>query len=145
MSVELKLKTPTPAEMAKVMRGALEIYGEYDANTPQTGLTTNSKEAGEGIIFCAIRGSRVDGSDFIAEAVQAGSRCFICQRLPDNAKNCGLPFCAILVEDVIAAIGMLAGWYRGFSKAKFIGITGSVGKTTTKAVSYTHLRAHETD
>ena len=117
MSVELKLKMPTPVEMAEVMHGTLEIYGNYDANTPQSGLTTNSKEAGEGIIFCAIRGSRVDGSDFIAEAAQAGSRCFICQRLPDNAKACGLPFCAILVDDVIGAIGTLAGWYRGFSKA----------------------------
>ena len=148
MSVELKLKTPTPVEMAEVMHGTLEIYGEYDANTPQTGLTTNSKEAGDGIIFCAIRGSRVDGSDFIAEAVQAGSRCFICQRLPDNAKNCGLPFCAILVDDVIAAIGTLAGWYRGFSKAKFVGITGSVGKTTTKefvaAVASAAFKTHKT-
>ena len=148
MSVELKLKMPTPVEMAEVMHGTLEIYGNYDANTPQSGLTTNSKEAGEGIIFCAIRGSRVDGSDFIAEAAQAGSRCFICQRLPDNAKACGLPFCAILVDDVIGAIGTLAGWYRGFSKAKFIGITGSVGKTTTKefvaAVASAAFKTHKT-
>lgn len=148
MSVELKLKTLTPAEIAQVTGGKLEIYNDCSVDTLQKGLTTNSKEAAEGLIFCAIRGSRVDGCDFIAEAALAGATCFICQRVPDNARNCGRPFCAILVEDVIRAMGTLAGWYRGFSKATFVAITGSVGKTTTKefvaAVTSSAFKTHKT-
>jgi len=148
MSVELKLKTLTPAEIARVTGGKLEIYNKCSAETEQKGLTTNSKEAAEGVIFCAIRGSRVDGCDFIAEAAQAGSTCFICQRVPENAQTCGCPFCAVVVEDVIRAMGTLAGWYRGFSKATFVAITGSVGKTTTKefvaAVASAAFKTHKT-
>jgi len=148
MSVELKLKTLTASEIAEVVGGNLEIYNDCSAQIPQTGLTTNSKEAGAGVMFCAIKGSRVDGCDFIAEAARAGATCFLCSRVPDNARNCGQPFCAVVVENVIEAMGTLAGWYRGFSKATFIGITGSVGKTTTKefvaAVASAAFRTHKT-
>ncbi len=148
MSVELKLKNLTAEEIASVTGGKLEIYHGGKADLAQKGLTTNSKEAAPGVIFCAIKGSRVDGCDFIAEAVQLGATCFLCSRVPDNAKEIGLPFCAVLVEDVVAAMGTLAGWYRTFSKATFIAITGSVGKTTTKefvaAVASAAFRTHKT-
>lgn len=148
MSVELKLKTLTAAEIASVTGGKLEIYNNGSADTPQNGLTSNSREAGEGVIFCAIKGSRVDGCDFIAEAAKLGSTCFLCSRVPDNAKECGMPFCAVVVEDVVKSMGTLAGWYRGFSKATFIAITGSVGKTTTKefvaAVASAAFQTHKT-
>jgi UDP-N-acetylmuramoyl-tripeptide--D-alanyl-D-alanine ligase len=58
------------------------------------------------------------------------------------------PFCAVVVPDTVQAMGMLAAYYRGFSKAKFIAITGSVGKTTTKefvyAVASAAFRTHKT-
>jgi len=148
MSVELKLKNLCAAEIAEVTGGKLEIYNECRSDMPQKWLTTNSKEAAKDVIFCAIKGSRVDGCDFIPEAVQAGATCFICTRIPDNAKNSKTPFCAIIVEDVIRALGTLAGWYRGLSKATFIAITGSVGKTTTKefvaAVASAAFQTHKT-
>ena len=148
MSVELKLKTLTAEEIASVVGGKLEVYNDCRTDIPQNGLTSNSKEAAEGVIFCAIKGSRVDGCDFIAEAARLGSTCFICSRVPDNAKNCGLPFCAVVVENVVESMGTLAGWYRNFSKATFIAITGSVGKTTTKefvaAVASAAFKTHKT-
>ncbi|MBQ8642331.1 MAG: UDP-N-acetylmuramoyl-tripeptide--D-alanyl-D-alanine ligase [Clostridia bacterium] len=148
MSVELKLKALTAAEIASVVGGKLEIYNECGSDIPQTGLTTNSKEAAAGVIFCAIKGSRVDGCDFIAEAARLGSTCFICSRVPENAQNCGLPFCAVVVENVVESLGTLAGWYRGFSDATFVAITGSVGKTTTKefvaAVASAAFKTHKT-
>ncbi len=148
MSVELKLKALSAAEIASVVGGKLETYNGCSAEIPQTGLTTNSKEAASGVIFCAIKGSRVDGCDFIAEAARLGSTCFLCSRVPENAQKCGLPFCAVVVEDVVASLGTLAGWYRGLSKATFVAITGSVGKTTTKefvaAVASAAFKTHKT-
>ena len=144
----MKLKALSAAEIASVVGGKLETYNGCSADIPQTGLTTNSKEAASGVIFCAIKGSRVDGCDFIAEAARLGSTCFLCSRVPENAQKCGLPFCAVVVEDVVASLGTLAGWYRGFSKATFVAITGSVGKTTTKefvaAVASAAFKTHKT-
>ena len=80
MSVELKLKTLTPTEIAEVTGGTLEIYGNMDAGEEIRFVTHNSKETGDGVLFCAIKGQRVDGSDFIPDAIDAGSRCFLCSR-----------------------------------------------------------------
>ena len=150
MSVELKLKTLTPTEIAEVTGGTLEIYGNMNADEEIRFVTHNSKETGDGVLFCAIRGQRVDGSDFIPDAIDAGSRCFLCSRVPDAAKEKAAekPFCAVIVPETVAAMGALASYYRGFSKAKFIAITGSVGKTSTKdfiyAVASARFATHKT-
>ena len=150
MSVELKLKTLTPAEIAEVTGGTLEIYGNIDAGEEIRYVTHNSKETGDGVLFCAIKGQRADGNDFLPEAIEAGSRCFLCNRVPDAAKDQAFakPFCAVIVPDTVQAMGTLGAYYRGFSNAKFIAITGSVGKTTTKefvyAVASAAFRTHKT-
>jgi len=150
MSVELKLKTLTPAEIAEVTGGTLEICGNIDAGEEIRYVTHNSKETGDGVLFCAIKGQRVDGNDFLPEAIEAGSRCFLCSRIPDAARDQAFakPFCAVVVPDTVQAMGTLAAYYRGFSKAKFIAITGSVGKTTTKefvyAVASAAFKTHKT-
>ncbi len=138
MSVELKLKTLTPAEIAEVTGGTLEIYGTADAGEAIRYITHDSRETGDGVLFCAIKGQRADGNDFLPDAIDAGSRCFLCNRVPDAAKNAAFakPFCAVIVENTVQAMGTLAAYYRGFSKAKFVAITGSVGKTTTKEFVY---------
>ncbi len=148
MSVQLKLRTLTPKLISEVTGGRLEVYNGCSEETPQTAIAINSKEAGAGVIFCAIKGTRVDGCDFIADAASMGSTCFLCGRVPDSAKNSPHPFCAVVVEDVVIAMGVLAAWYRTLSKATFVAITGSVGKTTTKefvaAVTSAAFKTHKT-
>lgn len=136
MSVELKLKVLTPKEIASAVGGSLELFFQCNEEISQKYISTSSLECGDGIIFCAIKGQRVDGHDYIADAVTAGSSCVICERVPDNARDLGKPFCAVIVEDTIKAIGRLASYYRDLTDAKFIAITGSVGKTTTKEFIY---------
>ncbi len=148
MSVELKLKSFTPAEIAEIVDGKLEIYGGDDGNAPQKYICTDSRESGEGVIFCAIKGQNVDGNDFIPSAVEQGCGAFICQFVPESAKESGKPFAAVIVEDTVKAMGTLAAYYRGISEAKVIAITGSVGKTTTKefiyAVASAAFKTHKT-
>lgn len=150
MSVELKLKTLTPNEIARVTGGTAELYGDMNPDTEVRAVTHDSRETGEGVLFCAILGQRADGNDFIPDAIEAGSNCFLCNRVPDNAVKLAAekPFCAVVVPDTVEAMGKLAAYYRGFSKAKFIAVTGSVGKTTTKefiyAVASAAYKTHKT-
>ena len=148
MSVEMKLRTYTAEQIAEITGGKLELYGGADGKTEQRVLSTDSRESGAGVLFCAIKGERVDGNDFIPQALEAGSDCFLCQYVPDAAKNAGKPFAAVIVEDTIFSIGALASEYRSHTKAKFVAITGSVGKTTTKefvyAVASAAFKTHKT-
>lgn len=135
MSVQLKLKQYTAEEISNLTGGTLVEYNGGEKNA-QSFVAIDSREAGDGVVFCAIKGERADGNDFILSAIEMGSSVFICGRVPDDAKNCGRPFSAIIVEDTVKALGLLSYNYRSLSKAKFIGVTGSVGKTTTKEFIY---------
>ena len=135
MSAELKLRSYSPSEIAEAVGGKLELYNG-GSDDPVTAIATDSREAGTGVLFCAIKGQNADGNDFIGNAVCDGSTCFLCQFVPEAAKESGKPFSAVIVEDTIHAIGELASHYRNFTDAKFVAITGSVGKTTTKEFIY---------
>ena len=83
MSVDLKLKKLTAAEISRETHGELQIYNGADSEKQQSAISTDSRESGEGVIFCAIKGQNVDGNDFIPAAVEAGADCFICQYVPE--------------------------------------------------------------
>ena len=147
MSVELKLRNPTVAELCKIVGGELKCIGSPDVNAPVTSVTTSSGEVTDGALFCAIKGTRVDGADFIPDAVASGAACVMSVTLPDAALQCE-SLAAIIVDDVILALGRFAEWYRDKSDAFFVAITGSVGKTTTKelvaAVCSAKFKTHKT-
>lgn len=130
MKATLKLKTLTAPEIAKAVDGKLELYGN---KTPSevTNITYDSRDVTEGSLFCAIKGENVDGHTFIADVVSKGASVVIANSIPEDAKGAG-DFAAVIVDNTVEALGLLSGYYRSFSSAKVIGITGSVGKTTTK-------------
>ena len=104
MSTELKLRSLTAAEIASAVGGKLEIYGNASPDVPQKYISTNSKESAAGVIFCAIKGQKADGNEFITESLEMGSDCFICQYVPEVSKNSGKAFCAVIVDDTIKAL-----------------------------------------
>lgn len=97
-------------------------------------VTTDSRQAGEDCLFAAIAGSRVDGHDYIPEVLEKGALCVLAERLPEG---CAGP--AVLVCSVPAALQSLAEFYRRGFDIPVIGVTGSVGKTTTKEMLYAVL------
>jgi UDP-N-acetylmuramoyl-tripeptide--D-alanyl-D-alanine ligase len=116
---------PLPlAEVARVT-GA-QLVGVGDPAALVTGpVVIDSREAGPGSLFAALPGTRTDGHEFAAAAVQAGAVAVLATR------PVGCP--AILVPDVQAALGQLArAVVDQASDLTVIGITGSAGKTTTK-------------
>ena len=93
------------------------------------GVDLDSRKLQEGYLFIATKGERVDGHSFIGQAFEKGCYAVVCERLPENAAG---P--CIVVEDSFKALQDIAAYYREQLSVKVVGITGSVGKTSTKEV-----------
>lgn len=94
-------------------------------------LQFNSKDLSEGDVFIALQGNN-DGHSYVLDALSKGAACAIVSMSPEGVPKDKL----ILVEDTYKALYALADYKRRTSKAKFIGITGSVGKTSTKEIIF---------
>ena len=104
------------------------------------GVSYDSRSLAAGNLFVAIVAAR-DGHDFVADAARAGCAAVLVSR---EIPNCTVP--QIVVADTAAALTELGRWARGRLAGRVdgrvIGITGSVGKTTTKDYVATALRTH---
>ena len=89
-------------------------------------VSTDTRKIEPGSLFIPIKGERFDGHDFIDKALQLGAAAALTER-PDE---CGPR--KIYVPDTRLAYLRLAGWYRRRFPVSVVGVTGSVGKTTTK-------------
>ena len=92
-----------------------------------TTTVTDSRKAVAGSLFIAIKGEKVDGYDFIPAAIDNGALCVITDR-PYEGYPC------VVVNDSVEAFQDIARAYRKKLNITIIGITGSVGKTTTKEI-----------
>ncbi len=93
-------------------------------------LVVDSRKAGAGSLFFALRGEKADGHDFLAAVCAAGARAVVREEVPVERLPAGGSF--LRVEDPLAALGRLAAGYRAAMPARIVGVTGSVGKTSTK-------------
>ena len=92
---------------------------------PITAVVTDSRKVQPGELFLALRGERVDGHEYIPAAKEKGAVAALVSQ-----ESGELP--CIVVENTLRAYGEIARRYREMFSFKVIGITGSVGKTTTK-------------
>ncbi|MBS0627513.1 MAG: UDP-N-acetylmuramoyl-tripeptide--D-alanyl-D-alanine ligase, partial [Verrucomicrobia bacterium] len=93
------------------------------------GFAVDSRKVIPGSIFFAMKGEKVDGHDFLEEAFNKGAICAVVhKRYKGKIKGLDL----IFVEDVLRSLQTLAKMKMLSQKTRCIGITGSVGKTTTK-------------
>ena len=109
-----------------------------------TGVGIDSRTIGKDQLFVAIKGERTDGHKYIKSALKNGASGLLVEynypsldMLPGN-----IP--VVSVMDSHKAMMLLAKEYRNTIDARFIGITGSNGKTTTKEILYSLLNALET-
>lgn len=93
------------------------------------GINTDTRTIKPGEIFVALRGEKFDGHAFVTAAVEKGAIAAIVD-YKFQTSNKSLPL--LQVEDTLKAYQKIAHWWRQQFSIPVIGITGSVGKTTTK-------------
>lgn len=91
------------------------------------GAVMDSRQVEKDFLFFAIKGERADGHDFIPQVMEKGAACALCERAPETPAG---PY--ILVDDVPKAMQDIAAFYRRELSIPIVGVTGSVGKTSTK-------------
>ncbi len=125
------MKNMTLANIAQAVGGTLDAKMLPEAvsaeHTQAQSVVLDSRLVEPGGIFIATRGEHVDGHSFIDQVFGAGALGVICEEAPVQPKGA-----YILVEDSFLALKDLAEYYRSQLDIKVVGITGSVGKTSTK-------------
>ncbi len=124
------MKNMTLKNIAKACGGVLHLpkRGDGKENFQEAScVVIDSRKIVPGGIFIATKGEKVDGHRFIGQVAEKGALGVVCERAE---KECPVPY--ILVEDSLKALKDIAEFYRKELSVKVVGITGSVGKTTTK-------------
>lgn len=120
------MKTLTLKQLADWCGG--HVRPEFEQLTV-SGMQSDSRKIVPGDLFVALKGENSDGHQFAAKAMSAGAAA----ALVSGEIDCKLP--VIKVKDTLAAYGAIAAGYRQMLGVRVIGITGSVGKTTTKEMT----------
>lgn len=109
---------------------ATAVKGKYYGNPDKmdlrvSGVAIDSRKIEQGYLFVPIKGARVDGHTFIPQVMEKGALCTLSEK---NIEG----YDYILVDSCEQALKDLAEYYRSVLDIKVVGITGSVGKTSTK-------------
>lgn len=114
-------------------------------STPLAGTVIDSRLVDPGFLFVALKGARYDGHDFIPKAVAGGAVAVLADRIPPEATGLtrlapDLQVCkldqatCLVVSDSLTGLQRAAAHWRRQLDIDVIGITGSVGKTTSKEI-----------
>ncbi len=135
------MATPIPSNRASLDRDSVVAATGGSAMGPDwgsaCGVVTDSRAIQAGSLFVALRGEHFDAHEFAPEAADAGAAAVIVERgtsLPEHVS-------AVEVDDTLRALGDLARMHRDAWSGKVVGITGSVGKTTTKELAAAALQS----
>ena len=99
------------------------------------GISIDTRNIKPGDLFVALKDKR-DGHEFVKAAFEKGASAALVSKVPDGVNE---NFPLLVVEDVFGALQSMAKFARARTKAKIIGVTGSVGKTSTKEMLKTIL------
>jgi UDP-N-acetylmuramoyl-L-alanyl-D-glutamate--2,6-diaminopimelate ligase len=110
-----------------------------NSDVPVSGLTLDSRQAGPGQLFCALRGTATDGHSFIEKAVSQGVAVVVCETLPAQL-NPNTTY--VQVADSAVALGPIASAFYGHPsrQLQLVGVTGTNGKTTCATLLHKLLR-----
>ncbi len=118
----------TIGEVVKATHGVL-LSDESLQNETITSIETDSRSVLQGGLFIPLIGERLNGHEFIQKALENGAKATLTSQELNQYDSEKI---YIRVEDTTKALGDLAKYYRKKFPIKFIAVTGSVGKTTTK-------------
>lgn len=102
--------------------------GQARTDWQASGISIDTRSLQPGDLFVALKAAR-DGHDFVAQALQKGAAAALVSHIPEDV---GPDAPLLIVPDVMAALTALGEAGRARARARVIGVTGSVGKTSTK-------------
>src|ERR1700748_621967 len=114
-----------------------ELQGSVDVEI--SAVVFDSRKVVPGCLFVAVKGTQVDGHDYILQAVADGAVAVICEELPSRVTG-EVDF--LMVADSSVALGIVAANFydNPSSKLKLVGVTGTNGKTTIATLLYKLFR-----
>lgn len=110
-----------------ITKGTLVRHG--NKVPPVLLVSTDTREIVPGAMFIALTGKKYDGHDFLSQALEQGAR-VVC--ISDDTKLVDGDYTAILVPDTLKAYQAIAAAFREEAGFTVVGVTGSVGKTSTR-------------
>ena len=112
--------------------GTMTVEDIYSRLKQCTGVTTDSRKCGPGLMFFALKGERFDGNEFVRGALEQGCPYAVMDNadLYESADSR-----MILVDNVLSTLQQVAAYHRRALGTTVIGITGTNGKTTTKELT----------
>ena len=115
----------------------IKIIGNDDVEI--TGVNIDSRRIKAGHLFVAMKGTQVDGHQFIGKAIELGAISVLCEDLPEVFQE-GITY--VQVESTEDAVGKVATLFYGdpSHKLKLVGVTGTNGKTTIATLLYNMFR-----
>ncbi len=114
----------------------LQVVGNDDVEI--TGINIDSRKIAAGHLFVAMKGTQVDGHQFIGKAIGQGAVAVLCEDLPADTSDATY----VQVASTEDAVGKVATLFYGdpSSKMKLVGVTGTNGKTTIATLLYNLFR-----
>ena len=109
---------------------AINAGGDCAGELVATGYSIDSRTIRPGELFFAVKGERLDGHDFVEQAIGNGAVAAVVRADQTARYSPGVPL--LMVEDTLTALQSLATYVRKLWGKPLIGVTGSAGKTTTK-------------
>ncbi|MGB5593648.1 MAG: Mur ligase domain-containing protein, partial [Crocosphaera sp.] len=117
-------------ELPNILNDNLHGVSGNLSETFVKGINTDSRTVGTNEIFVALKGEKFDGHFFLENAINQGAIALIVNQ--EISVNSLKKIPQIIVKDTLTAYQQIANWWRNQFNIPIIGITGSVGKTTTK-------------
>jgi len=108
----------------------ISASGDFPREDVAQGYSIDSRTVGEGELFFAVKGERLDGHDYVTAALERGAIAAVIRR--DEASRFAGNLPLLLVDDTLLALQTLATAVRKVWGKPLVGVTGSAGKTTTK-------------
>jgi UDP-N-acetylmuramoyl-tripeptide--D-alanyl-D-alanine ligase len=108
----------------------LSATGECELKEVAQGYSIDSRTIQSGELFFAVKGERLDGHDFVHQALERGAVSAVVRK--DQLARFPVKTCLLAVDDTLVALQTLATAVRRLWGKPVVGVTGSVGKTTTK-------------
>ena len=127
----------TAPEIIESLGSMLRERRPGDANRFRR-VVIDSRQAGTGDLFVALKGEHRDGHEFALDAIARGAKGLMVRKVPSPAPG---DVAIFAVSDTLAALQRLAAGRVERRRVKVVGVTGSVGKTTTKEITAAVLAA----